>query len=538
MSDFKTAYDALTLDPYKRVHYSTGLVLGVDEFLQEEFYLLEKHRRHNRALHGYGTLYGLEVSLRDAKEVLVSAGLAINQQGQEICVPQAQCADLNEWLNSERGRKQINNQELDYSHSLSVLLCYRECKTDSVPIPGGPCRSLEDSSVPSRVADDFELVLHIEPPVQTEEKIIRAFGSLLRQIEISEAAPNECLVPNELEELVRNLAPDSSTSSTLRLHPDRAAECLQAAFRVWVTEVRPHLLNNGEPCTDSSVLADCVLLASLKLKIEEIEGIRRIVGNNIELDQTERPYLLHTRLLQEWLLSGGIPGPQGEQGPQGPQGEPGPQGEQGLPGPQGEPGPPGSLNEAFETALTRLVALSWRHGETSQFQFYLDDQLTHGIVVAFSREREFDEKARVRVAPSSLDTNTFQLFIEVNREDGFFDIVRVPAEVIPVNALVIDNNIIYAANRVIEENYAPAAALLIEGKTIELLQILRHRHDQNTFRAIIVIKGDFVLDEDERAIDAEHLRGRLPTGDRPENSDLGIQGGTFESWVQFDLTQI
>ena len=33
-----------------------------------------------------------------------------------------------------------------------------------------------------------------------------------------------------------------------------------------------------------------------------------------------------------------------------------------------------------------------------------------------------------------------------------------------------------------------------------------------------------------RAIDAEHVRSTLPTGDRPEGGTVGIQGGTFESW--------
>ena len=42
------------LDPDKRVKYSLGLVLGVDEFEQEQHYLLGRGRQHNRALHGYG----------------------------------------------------------------------------------------------------------------------------------------------------------------------------------------------------------------------------------------------------------------------------------------------------------------------------------------------------------------------------------------------------------------------------------------------------------------------------------------------------
>ena len=39
----------------------------------------------------------------------------------------------------------------------------------------------------------------------------------------------------------------------------------------------------------------------------------------------------------------------------------------------------------------------------------------------------------------------------------------------------------------------------------------------------ISIKGDFILDCHENPVDADHLRGRLPSGD-------GVAGGIFESW--------
>ena len=44
MSDFKTVCESFSnLDPYKRVNYVNGLVLGADEFVQEQgaFFLLE-----------------------------------------------------------------------------------------------------------------------------------------------------------------------------------------------------------------------------------------------------------------------------------------------------------------------------------------------------------------------------------------------------------------------------------------------------------------------------------------------------------------
>ena len=44
------------------------------------------------------------------------------------------------------------------------------------------------------------------------------------------------------------------------------------------------------------------------------------------------------------------------------------------------------------------------------------------------------------------------------------------------------------------------------------------------------LHGDFVIDKFDKAIDAEFVRAELPTGDRPRDIKVGIQGGVFESW--------
>jgi len=77
------------------------MVLGVDEFEQEQAYFLEANRRHHRTLHGYGTVCGLHVT-HDGLEVQVSPGLAVSPAGSEIRIPKAQCARLDEWLSQER----------------------------------------------------------------------------------------------------------------------------------------------------------------------------------------------------------------------------------------------------------------------------------------------------------------------------------------------------------------------------------------------------------------------------------------------------
>ena len=67
----------------KRLNYFHGQLLDIDEFRTEQSYFLEKLRRHNRYLHGWGIVNGLDVSVQDAT-VVVEPGVAIDCTGNEI----------------------------------------------------------------------------------------------------------------------------------------------------------------------------------------------------------------------------------------------------------------------------------------------------------------------------------------------------------------------------------------------------------------------------------------------------------------------
>jgi len=165
-ANFTTAPpSALPPDPQKRVNYSLGLVLGVDEFEQEQFYLLERGRQHQRTLHGYGTVCGLQVTT-NASQVLVSPGLAIDPAGRIIQVARAQCADLDQWLSVAANRQAVSVGLAGGGGpaSVYVVLCYRECPTDDVPVPGAPCRSEDDTLAASRITETFELQFSPSPP--------------------------------------------------------------------------------------------------------------------------------------------------------------------------------------------------------------------------------------------------------------------------------------------------------------------------------------------------------------------------------------
>src|SRR5438270_13805915 len=68
-------------DPHKRVNYTLGMLLGVDDFIQEHAYLSCYDNWLTRELLGYGTASGLHVSSHvDPKKgprLLVFAGGAV-----------------------------------------------------------------------------------------------------------------------------------------------------------------------------------------------------------------------------------------------------------------------------------------------------------------------------------------------------------------------------------------------------------------------------------------------------------------------------
>jgi len=129
----------------KRVNYVAGQVLTADDFRTEQNYHLGKHRRHNLMCHGFGVVQGLKVSVAKANSdwtVIVKPGFAIDPAGNEIQL----CAEIRLPL-------------LAPNNPCYVVLQYRECLTDPVPVPGEPCRTESETTEPSRILDDFVLVL-------------------------------------------------------------------------------------------------------------------------------------------------------------------------------------------------------------------------------------------------------------------------------------------------------------------------------------------------------------------------------------------
>lgn len=391
MSDFTSdASTSSVPDLTKRVHYSTGLVLGVDEFNQDQAYFMERDRLLTRALHGYGVVQGLRAHLEapnanstdEPAQIRVEPGLAIDPSGQHVCIDRPQCAVVRDWLaqhdpsavfpayasdtgggsNGDGGSNDgdttpdVEPKEV----CISVVLRYGTCETDFVPIPGEPCRSAEESTAASRLADDFSLALEFEDdrPPQVEEHAIRLLGRLLRILEVRpsgpyvlddggpdlngliEALPGALSASGNSAEVSLSdltdragvtLPTDDNGRPLLPVQPGRETAVLRAVEEVWTTRTRRMLLESGHD--DKTPLAagqgtdgrcqpvpkgdDGIVLGTLCLVVEpsEKQGSNETNGlkpapqaltengildtSTLQVSTEDRPRLLSSRVLQE-----------------------------------------------------------------------------------------------------------------------------------------------------------------------------------------------------------------------------------------------
>ena len=71
--------------PFERLRFFAGRLLTAADFSLEQNYFRGKLKLHNRALHGFGIVSGLSVTV-ESGQVAVTAGLALDCEGNELVV--------------------------------------------------------------------------------------------------------------------------------------------------------------------------------------------------------------------------------------------------------------------------------------------------------------------------------------------------------------------------------------------------------------------------------------------------------------------
>ena len=130
----------------QRPKYNNGQVLTANDLADEQQYFIEKFKRHNRYLHGWGIISGLTILIRN-KEILVEPGYAIDCAGNEIVLNERLKCDLPAgkiefWVSIRYDEKRIN------------------------PIQSGTVSdaSSDQAKLFNRIQEDFQIELKFEDP--------------------------------------------------------------------------------------------------------------------------------------------------------------------------------------------------------------------------------------------------------------------------------------------------------------------------------------------------------------------------------------
>jgi hypothetical protein len=308
------------LAPDLRVNYQFGLVLGVDEFEQEDLYFRERDERASRVLHGYGTATGLHVTAGRPGvaptdvEVRVEPGVAIDQFGRPVVVRSAQCARVGAWLAGEEQRAAADRRPSPMqAHvrpsgdlTLYVVAEYSSCLDALVPLPGNPCGCDDDVTAPSRVRDSWNLGFRWEPPVMPHWDGVRALADLLNPIELHDGSPlhsDELALAAHVRALATGAAPPAPVLPAIPMLPRADARAaLDRLLTIWVTEVRPTLAPDlVQPVGEAAILLSTLTVvpaAAFSVSAPEITAFSMP-------DDEGRPYLAPTQLIQELVSMGG-----------------------------------------------------------------------------------------------------------------------------------------------------------------------------------------------------------------------------------------
>jgi hypothetical protein len=317
-------------DPRKHVNYVQGMVLGADDLNQEFVYHRHQTQWLARDAIGYGTLSGLSVAVGPSPngvEISVTQGTALSPRGQLIRVVPKQCAALNSWLALPDTKQQLAAIGVGANDTVTayVVLCFRDCPTDPLPIPGEPCRCDSTATAPSRITDDFRLELRLAAPAQPEEDAIHDFVQWLRGIKITGTSGGGTSI-EEFLQAIRDAAhgltspvespPDflyGSPPKNLAIPCNQLCDYLRAALRLWVTELRPlwqvqWATQAGGGCGCHGAMQtvgengeECLLLAAITIPLT---GGQVTDPTRVQVDDSARPFVVHLRMLQEWLLCG------------------------------------------------------------------------------------------------------------------------------------------------------------------------------------------------------------------------------------------
>lgn len=149
--------------PFMRNRYFEGKLLTAEDFAQEQRYMNDKRRLHNRYFHGVGVVAGLEVIRVDDYSVSLEAGVAIDGAGREIVVETPSIYKLSMLAGFETATGRQGGE------SLKLYIAYGE--EDVEPVHNMAERSVHTQEEPdyNKIQERYQLYVTGDEPVLQED---------------------------------------------------------------------------------------------------------------------------------------------------------------------------------------------------------------------------------------------------------------------------------------------------------------------------------------------------------------------------------
>jgi hypothetical protein len=150
----------------ERTRYFSRQLITADDLTQDQIYHREKRRLHNRLLHGWGIVCGLEVKVNPISgaslNVTICPGYALSPQGDEIYVPADVQFDLGQCIAGQDAPchspcAPVISGAVDPAKDFYVAIKYAECLSHPVRVSPVGCGCDDTACEYSRIRDGFEV---------------------------------------------------------------------------------------------------------------------------------------------------------------------------------------------------------------------------------------------------------------------------------------------------------------------------------------------------------------------------------------------
>jgi hypothetical protein len=290
------------------------MLMGVDDFQLLQAYPRGKHWLHQAWQHGAGAVWGLGVRVDADGRLVVGAGLGIDAVGRELHLDADACLDLAAWLASHRDDAALAEYLMPQADgslifSAHVVIRFRGCLERQVPALREPCAGDGAATAYSRVFETGELALIPGPaPTDPPDPSAADYRRLRALLGLAEADPEDAEVSEALAAVAA--APAAERTATLVAALRRLAASDSAALS-------PPQPEPGAPAClfPSDKVSPDLLLAGLERLHLRPDGDGWAFVGLDAVDQSVRPVVLPTRLLQELLCACTCPVPTDAGGP-------------------------------------------------------------------------------------------------------------------------------------------------------------------------------------------------------------------------------